>query len=188
MAGFGLRLVRSQGMEGYTGNNNEFLIDPANTNPIFTGDLVAMDNSGFVEEATGGASSDDLDIWGVFAGCRYIDSDGSVEYRSFWDGGAGRTEAKAIVALPPHGVFHIRGKAGTVYTRANTIGKRFGVTYVAGIPMYGDSGVTLGAAAAAAGPLIVHGLVDEPGNDWSSDQPKFEVTIARPAGFLAVAS
>lgn len=188
MKGFGLRLVRSQGMEGYTGNLNTFPIDPGNTNPIFTGDPVAMAATGFTEEATGAADSDDFDIWGIFMGCQYVDSDGSIEFRQHWDGGAGRENIMAHIAQPPHGIFHIRGKAGTTYTQAGTIGKRFGVSYVAGSTKTGDSAITLGAATAATGPLIVHRLADLPNNDWSADMPVFEVSIARPAGYLAVAS
>lgn len=188
MAGFGLRLVRSQGMEGYTGNLNEYPVDPTNTNPIFTGDPVIIDANGYVVEATGGADNSDLNVWGVFAGVRFIDSDGSVEFRQFWDGNSGRTDVLAHVALPPHSVFVIRGAEGATYTRANTIGKRFGFTYAPGSTLYGDSRVTLGAATAATGPLIVHKLGDFPNNTWESEQPIFEVTVARPSGFLAVAS
>ena len=36
MAANGLRIRRSQGMEGFTANTAEFPIDPANTDPIET--------------------------------------------------------------------------------------------------------------------------------------------------------
>lgn len=188
MAGFGIRLVRSAGMEGYTGNFNEFSIDPANTDPIFTGDPVLMNATGFVEEATGAADNADFDIWGIFMGCRYVDAEGSIKFRQFWSGEAGASLIKAHVAMPPHGMFYIKGEAGVTYTQANTIGRRFGVNYAAGSTRYGDSRITLGDAAAATGPLLVHRLADLPGNSWQSAEPVFEVAIVRPEGHIAVAS
>lgn len=179
MAGYGLRLARSQGQEGFSGNLSEFAISPANTAAIYTGDPVLL-SSGYLIEATGASSNDDFAILGVFAGCRYIDTDGSVRYRQFWDGGAGRTNIRAHVILPTNGVFHIFGKSGTTYTQA-AIGARYGVTYGAGSTAYGDSRTTLGAAAAAStGPLIIQGLADFPGNVIGGAQPVFEVTVVRP--------
>lgn len=181
MAAMGLRLVRSQGMEGFSGNLNEFPIDPTNANSIFTGDPVIL-NAGFVEEATGGAGNNDFDIVGVFMGCRFVGVDGSYEFRNHWDGGAGREQIFAHVAMPPHSLFHIRG-AGGGYTQAD-IGTRKGMVYNAGSTIYGDSRSSLGAAGAsvATGPLLVHRLVDLPGNTFDLDDPVFEVSIVRDQG------
>lgn len=178
MAGYGLRLARQQGMEGFSGNLAEFAINPSNTNPIFHGDVVRL-SSGYVIEGTGAADDDDLDILGVFNGCKYVDSDGSFEFQKFWDGGAGRTNIRADIILPVNGVFHIKGKAGVTYTQA-AVGARFGLTYVAGSTVYGDSKVSLGAAAAAlTGPLIVHGVAGLPNNLIGGAEPVFEVGIIR---------
>lgn len=182
MAGFGIRLVRSAGMEGITGNLNDFAIDPANTNPIFTGDPVLIGATGFAQEATGGANNNDFDIWGVFMGCSYVDAEGSIRFRHFWNGVAGSTEVRAHVAMPPHSVFYIKGTAGTTYTRAGTVGKRFGVVYAAGSTLYGDSRISLGTATAATGPLVVHRLADLPGNTFDIDEPVFEVSVVRQQG------
>ena len=186
MAGKGLRLVRSQGMEGITGNLNEFDIDPSNTNPIFTGDVVNLGATGYVKEAAGAAANDDFNILGVFMGCRFVNASGDYEFKSFWDGAAGKTRCVAHVALPSGATFLIRGKAGVAYTRATVIGKRFGVHYVAGSTMYGDSRVTLGAATAATGPLLVHRVIDLPKNSFAENEPWFEVAIVRSQGFPAV--
>lgn len=184
MAGFGLRLVRSQGMEGYSGNLFEYPISPANTSPIFTGDVVAL-NAGFVREATlgGTAAQNDIPILGVFAGCRYIDDDGSYVFKNQWNGGAGRSEIFGHIAIPPVGLFFIRGAAGQVYTQAD-IGTRKGVLWNAGSVKYGDSRLTLGAAGAsvATGPLFVHRLAQLPGNTFASPEPIFEVSIIRQQG------
>jgi hypothetical protein len=176
-SGFGLRLVRSQGMEGYTGNLHEFPIDPANDDPIFTGDVVKL-VGGLLVEASGLASGAAFIPCGVFAGCRFVDTDGSIRFRQFWDGGPGRKNIVAHVAQPVSGVFYIRGADGVVYTQA-AIGARYGIVYAAGSPMYGDSRITLGAAPAAAGPLIVHRVAPLPGNALGSNMPIFEVAMVQ---------
>jgi len=185
MAGFGLRLVRSQGMEGYSGNLFEYPINPANTSPIFTGDVVAL-SAGFVREATLGgtvASQNDFPILGVFAGCRYVDTDGSYVFKNQWNGAPGRSEIFGHIAIPPVGLFFIRGAAGQVYTQAH-IGVRKGVLWNAGSVKYGDSRLTLGAAGAnvATGPLFVHRLAQLPGNNFNSPEPIFEVSVIRQQG------
>lgn len=181
MAGFGLQLVRSAGMEGFTGNTFEFPIDPTNTNPIFTGDAVNLAATGFLQEATGGANNNDFDILGTFMGCHFVDAEGGVKFRRVWSGEAGATEIMGQVAIPAHhSHFFIRGTEGATYTRANTVGKRFGLTFAAGRAAYGDSAMTMAAVTATTGPLLVRGLAPYPGNVFGGDEPPiFEVVIAR---------
>lgn len=187
MAGFGLKLLRSVGPDGLTGNQIEYDISPSNTSPIYAGDLVRL-NAGFIVEATGAANNNDFSPLGVFLGCRYVDSNGSYKFKRFWDGVAGRTNIKAMVAVPEGATFLIKGTTGATYTRANTIGARFGVTYAAGSPVYGDSRVRLGTAAAAStGPLLVQRLVEAPYNSFSASEPLFEVVFVRKQGFAALA-
>ena len=188
MAGFGLRLCQTMGMtDGYAGGLKEMLIDPADTNPIFTGDPVAL-TAGYVEEATGAASNNDFSIYGVFMGCRYVDADGSYVFKNRWDGGAGRTEIKAHVAIPMNGTFLIKGTTGQVYTQAD-IGVRKGVVYAAGSTQSGDSRISLGAAGAtvATGPLMVQGLAELPGNSFAIDEPVFLCTVVRQSAFFTAA-
>lgn len=183
MAGFGLQLAKSAGMEGFSGNLQEFRINPANSGSIYKGDVVTL-TSGWVVEATGGADNSDFDILGVFYGCQYVDSDGSFEFMPSWNGGAGRSLIKAQIAMPSHSLFWVKGLAGTVYTQA-AFGGRFGIDYTAGSHVYGRSGVCLTAAAAATGPLRVHRLAPIPGNVIGQDQPIFECSIVRPLGGAA---
>jgi len=173
-------------MEGFTGNSFEYAIDPADTDKIFTGDLVNL-ASGYAQEATQGGtigSLNDFAVLGVFTGCRYVASDGSYTFRNYWDGAAGKTNAFAMVAIPVNSLFHIKGAVGQTYTQAD-IGVRKGVLYNAGSTKFGDSRVTLGAAGAtvATGPLFVHGLAKLPGNSFSSAEPIFEVSVVRQLGF-----
>ena len=185
MAGFGLKVLRSRGMEGYFGNQTEFDIAPGNTGAIYAGDLVRL-NGGVIVEASGATDNDDFSPLGVFLGCRYVAADGDYEFKRFWDGGAGRTNIKAMVAVPEGVTFQIKGTPAGTYTAANTIGARFGINYNAGSPVYGDSRVRLAAAASATGPLLVHRLVDAPRNSFGASEPLFEVVFARTQGFPAL--
>jgi hypothetical protein len=184
MAGFGLKLGRSQGMEGFTGNTNEFSISPAYTGKIYSGDVVAL-VSGFVEEASGntpGAIAEP--ILGVFIGCRFVGADGSYEFRNQWDGGAGRSNAIAMVAMPP--VMNFYAKLSAPATAA-AVGTRRALTYVAGSVQYGDSRVLVGAVN-AAGPVLIQRLAPFPGNDWTDAEPIVEVSIVAQQATYAVAT
>jgi hypothetical protein len=167
-------------MEGSTGNLHDFPINPANTDPIYWGDLVNF-NGGYVEEATGAANNNDFDILGVFQGCKYVEAGGSFRFARMWNGQVGATQIMAQIALPAGATFLIRGTDGQTYTAAD-IGRRKGVVYAAGVPATGQSRVTLGAAGAtvATGPLRVLGQVDLPdGIPDASLAPWFEVAIIR---------
>lgn len=181
MAGFGLRLARSQGMEGFTGNLFEFTIDAANANAIFTGDPVVL-NGGNVEVAAAGANP----ILGVFMGCRYVDNDGDYDFKRFWDGATGRSDIKAHVAMPPHSMFWIKGDAGVDFQPATSVGAAHPLVLAAGSTQYGDSRAALGAPG--AGPLIVHRIVELPNNVWGTDEPILEVSVNLHQGTFADAS
>lgn len=183
--GFGLKLIRSTGMDGFTGNQESFPIQPSNTSPIFTGDLVRLDG-GWIVEASGAEDNADFSALGVFQGCRYVDSNGDFVYRSFWDGAANRENIEAYVGQPDGAMFLIKGAPDTNYSQS-AIGGRFGVAYSAGSTIYGDSRVTLAATPAATGPLLVHRLHRTPNNDFDTDGPVFEVSIARKQGHPALA-
>lgn len=170
MAGFGLRLARSQGMEGFTGSLIEFDIDPTNANAIFTGDPVVL-NGGYLVAATSASAA----ILGIFMGCKYHDNDGDVEFKNRWDGGTGRSMIKAHVAMPPHGMCWIKGEAGVDFQQATSVGAAHPFVINAGNNAYGDSRWTLGAPG--AGPVVVHRLVDLPGNNWGTDEPILEVSV-----------
>ena len=186
MAGFGLKVLRSTGPDGLTGNQSEFPIAANNTGAIFAGDLVRL-NNGFLVEASGAANNDDFSPLGVFLGCRYVEPDGSFTFKRFWDGVAGRSNIVGMVAIPDGATFLIKGAPAGTYTQAN-IGSRFGINYVAGSPVYGDSRVRLGAAAAnSTGPLRLLRLVDAPFNAFNRPEPLFEVVFARSQGFATLA-
>jgi hypothetical protein len=179
----GLRHCRSMGMEGSTGNLREFRISPSNTNAIYSGDLVRL-ASGFVVEASGAATGADFEALGVFMGVRYVDPEGGYQYRKHWDGGAGRTNCWAHVAVATGATFMIAGQAGATYTQAD-IGTRKGIVYAAGNPVTGFSAARLGApgATVGTGPLKVIQAID----DVDPGGPYFEVEIVRTQALPAAA-
>jgi hypothetical protein len=194
MAGFGLKLSESQGMAGFTGNSNEFAINPTNTSPIFPGDPVIMNASGYIEEATGGADSDDFTIFGIFSGWRdaapaTVKGQMNSGYSPVWTGAAGFTDPRAIVSLPVGSMVRVQGALGGGYSQTNTIGKLFGMDYILGDSTFGESRSVLGSPAAgvATMPLLVHRLAEDPGNGWSSDQPIFIATVVRQQGTYTIA-
>jgi hypothetical protein len=180
MSGMGFRLARSQGMEGSTGNLNDFPIAPGNAAPIFRGDLVTL-NGGFVEVTDAGPGDR---VLGIFWGCKFIAPDGSVEFRPIWDGVPGRADILAQVSLAPVGsTLLVRGSPGAVYTDAD-IGTRKGANVsVVGDRLSGMSRATLGAPGATVptAPLVVLRKVDfADGTDW------FEVALAADAAIMNI--
>ena len=176
MAGFGLRLGRSAGMEGYTGNTIEFPISASYTGKIYTGDAVKL-ASGLVEEATGNSGTHAGPILGIFAGCSYTEADGSIEFKNQWDGGAGRSNINAIVAIPPHGIVIIREEAGTNLTQAN-VGSRYGILYAAGDAATGDSRCVLGATSATGALRLVRRAPIAGNPALGAGEVTWEVSIA----------
>ena len=187
MAGFGLRLVKSMGMEGTTGNLIEFDIDPDNTNPIFTGDPVLL-NGGFVEEVSGGGSTADYagPVLGVFMGCRYAAADGDYEFKNQWNGQAGASDVRAHIAIPAGALFWVKEAAGSSLPRT-AIGNRYGLAYNAGSAAYGDSRFTLGAANVAGGVQLLR-PAPLPGNVIGSGETIWEVNVIASQGYAADAA
>ena len=184
MAGFGLRIARSMGMEGFTGNTFEYPIDPENTNLIFSGDPVIL-NGGFMEEVSGntpGAITPGP-ILGAFSGCRYVAANGDYEFERYWDGGAGRAEIFGMVSMPAHSRFYVKGTSGVDYQQA-LVNSRFALNYADGSPQYGDSRVSLGAVD-ASGAAQLHGLAPLPNNVWGTDEPILEISIVAQQGSAA---
>lgn len=178
MSGFGLRIAGSMGLEGFSGNTASFPIDTANTNPMFVGDPVIL-NGGAVEAATVASAA----ILGIFLGWEDKGPVGVYgqkgrAFNRYWSAadGAIANAPKAKVALPPHSRFWIKGESGVTFAEATSVGAAHPFVINAGNAQFGDSRWTIGAPG--AGPLIVHGLVETPGNAWGDTEPLLEVSIA----------
>lgn len=190
MAGFGLRIAKSQGMEGFTGNSQQFPLDPAYADKIFVGDPVIL-NGGNVESVANAAGPvTAAPILGVFSGWEETspvaaygsDSNG---FNRYWTGASGAKAPVATVILPPHSLFWIAGDAGQAWD-ATLVGGRLGLQYAAGSDQFGDSRVT--AITQAGGPLQLHRLVTQPGNAWGNANPLLEVSVVLHQGTAADAA
>jgi hypothetical protein len=157
-------------MEGFTGSTAEFNISPANTTAIFTGDPVVLVGGFLVVAPTTSAA-----ILGAFNGCQYTDLDGGTQFRPYWNGAANSTGIVGQVAMPPHGMFWIKGEAGVDFAAATSVGFLHPWVANAGSVQYGDSRFTLGAPGAGA--MMVHRLVDIPGNAWGTGEPILECSV-----------
>jgi hypothetical protein len=155
----GFRLARSKGMEGSTGNLRDFPINPANTTPIFRGDLVTL-TSGYVAKSAGGAGAK---ILGIFWGCKYTDAEGGIAFRKTWNGVTGSTNIQAQVAVLPAGATMLVGaNPAQVYTAADVGTLKPAAAGSGGNALTGQSSQMLGNAGAtvATAPLIVLGFLD----------------------------
>ena len=171
---FGLRLGATRNMSQNTGGNAGWQqIDPSNATAIYRGDPVTF-NSGFLERAAAAGP-----FQGVFDGCRYVDSDGSIVYRSYWDGNSGRSDIQAYVLFAEDLLFLIRTDDSEGNVDQSFIGTRRNVILNAGSNLYGDSRVSLGSAD-VAGVCFVEGRHEISGNEFGQPGVILEVSVAKP--------
>lgn len=79
---------------GVNGRENEYLLSTAYATSLFYGDLVKTDGSGNLVIAAAGDQ-----VRGVFAGVKFIQSDGSVKFSKNWIGGTTEKSGTIIRAL-----------------------------------------------------------------------------------------
>lgn len=99
----GLRPVRKLGGGFIT--LTEYSIATA-TGAIYSGDKVKLTGTG--NGIAQAAETDELNI-GVFAGCRYVQADGSIKFSAYWPGSVSATGAVALVYDDPTIVFEVQG-------------------------------------------------------------------------------
>lgn len=135
----------------FNGAANEYRITNTYASSIFTGDPVTLDNAGTVTRGAAGAA-----CLGVFQGCKYIDSTGTVRFLPYWPGNPGvqtGSQAIALVLDDPNIVYSIQetdasGNAGTPLALAD-IGLNANFLYTAGSTATGQSRVSLNNASEA---------------------------------------
>lgn len=88
-----------------------YLIDSNTAGAIARGDQVALEAGGNIEL---GAAGNDLTACGVFAGCRYTDANGDVQYSDYIPAAkTGFTNMEADVWDNPNTIFGIQSVTGT---------------------------------------------------------------------------
>ena len=104
---FGFKPWKSIG--GTAGRTNEYTLATAYGTAIFQGDLVTMLADGSI-----GVAAEGGEFCGVFAGVRWIGTDGSVNYSNNWVASTAEKSGTEIVALvydDPHQLFLVRATA-----------------------------------------------------------------------------
>lgn len=171
---FGFKLVAPLGQsENVGGIAGEYTINASNTTAMYVGDPVKLVNGELALADPGDA------VVGVFAGCTYVDADGSKRFKQYWDGAAGRSNITARVT-GTDGKFLVEMDAAQGNAAVTMIGTRRNHVNNAGTPATGTSGAVLGAAS-ASGTFFVEGFPDYPNNTLGQASQQFLVSIAAPS-------
>ena len=134
------------------------------TTGIFTGDMVIL-SSGLVNQ---GAANSATPL-GVFAGCQYIATDGSVVFSKHWPASTavlGDTDLSvAYVYDDPGIVYSVQVDTGSTYAAATHDGNVYDIELDhAGNTTTGQSGMELDLNDTSEGQWLLLGLIDMPGN------------------------
>lgn len=142
---------------------NPYKITSAYATGLFTGDMVIL-SSGVL--AIG--AQDSGTPLGVFAGCQWTGTDGSVQFSKYWPASQatlGSSDAVAWVYDDPGIVFAVQTETGSTYASATHDGTAYDIEADhAGNTTTGQSGMELDLTDTGTGQWLVLGLIDQPGN------------------------
>jgi len=198
---YGLIPKQKLGFGYYNGAFREYPVATNNSAAIFNGDLVVLSTAGLPSAVSAtpvafdvsGSSDATAGIMGVCVGCRYIDSNGVVQYDNFLPANlvtGGATEVFVRVADDPDLIFQVKGTAalGTFNSGtdgsgfAGAVGMNAALDYnTSGSTSTGKSGVALavganGGSLAATSTLAVRIVEVVPGTE-ADDYPEFYVKL-----------
>ncbi|RJQ53485.1 MAG: hypothetical protein C4521_07505 [Actinobacteria bacterium] len=170
---FGFRARRH--MTGGMIRLSEYSIASAYNANIFFGDPVEMTGTGKNIQL---APEDNVDSIGVFAGCRYVDSQGNQKFSKYWPAGTTATDIVALVYDDPNIVFEMQ--VSTI--AAADVGQLVDWAAGTGSTVTGVSGAYADTATAAASnaSLRIIGLVPRVDNAYGA-YAKIEVVFAEHA-------
>ena len=162
-AAFGAKPLRH--LTGGVIRANEWkIIKEYNTN-VFTGDFVQLASTGYVQV---GAATNRL--LGVFAGCKYLASNGEVVFKRYWPTGTATLsdgDVTAYVYDDPNIVFAIQSSGSTVFADLGELGDHVAG---AGSTSTGQSGFEInGSTGTGTAGLRVLGLYNEPKNAYGTN-------------------
>jgi hypothetical protein len=145
---------------------------------LFTGDAVIA-NANYLNVAADNSAV----IAGIFAGCRYRASDGSVVFSNYWPASTatlGSEDVQAYVFDDPGISYRVQTDTGTAYVDATHKGNVYDIELDhAGSAITGQSGMEIDLADTGTGQFQILGLIDEPGNA-AGVNAKVEVIINVP--------
>jgi hypothetical protein len=162
-AAFGAKPIRH--LTGGTIRANEWKIIKEYDTNVFTGDFVKLVAAGYIEAAAAGER-----MLGVFAGCKYLASNGEVVFKRYWPTGTATLsdgDVTAYVYDDPNIVFAIQSSGSTVFADLGELGDHVAG---AGSTSTGQSGFEInGSTGTGTAGLRVLGLYNEPKNAYGTN-------------------
>ena len=159
---FGLRPIRHLG--GGTIRANEYSIASEYATSIFTGDVVELTGTG---KNVAKAAAQNVDNIGVFAGCRYVDSQGNQQFSQYLPASTAATDIVAFVYDDPNIVFEVQGDS----VAEGDIGALADWNVGTGSTTTGQSGlyaVVNSATGTTGKSLRIIELINRPDNDYGA--------------------
>lgn len=148
---------------------------------IFTGDVVAFNGDGTIETMTAGAGSASAPVLlGIFAGCQYVQSNGTVVFAPNWVASTACLAGSKITAWvydDPMIIFAVTTDSATACTLA-TVGLNADHVVGTGSAATGQSGSYLNLASGtgtATATFRLLRIIDMPGNPVGNSSSRVEV-------------
>ncbi len=152
-----------------------YKIQSAYATALYSGDAVIL-SSGYVAVAAENSAT----ILGVFDGCKYRASDGSIVFSNYWPASTvtlGSEDVEAFVFDDPMISYRVQCDTGTAYVDATHKGTQVDVELDhSGSALTGRSGMEVDLGDTGTGQFLVVGLIDEPDNAAGANA-KIEVLI-----------
>lgn len=173
---------------------SKYTFDTAYAANVFTGDVLKLANTGLLQVAAAG----DTNLVGVFAGVRWVDTDGSIRFSKYWPTGQTvktGTVPEVFIYDDPGIVYSVQAyTASTGYYATTMNGNNADLkANTAGSTTTGQSGmeIDLDSIAATTAQFRILGPVNRPDNDASGVlYTKLEVmmveTIMQPGGTIGI--
>ena len=161
---------------------------------VFSGDVVKLANTGYVQVAAAG----DTNLLGVFAGVQWFDADGSVQFRKYWPTGQTvktGTVPQIFLFDDPNIAYEVQAyTASTGYFAQTMIGNNADLkAATSGSTLTGQSGMELDldSIAATTANFRILGAIPAPDNDasgvlYTKVLAKIVETVMAPSGTIGI--
>lgn len=142
-------------------------IQSSNATPIFNGDAVVANNTGYITAAT---NSGTAVLAGVFIGCKYTSvAQKRTTWSNYWPGSDAAADVEAYVINDPNALFKVQ--VATTPLTFTAVGRLANIaTTTAGNTSTGISGQTLNSTVATTATFpfrVVSVITDPPGSNGS---------------------
>lgn len=169
---YGLRPVRH--LFGGVVRLNEYTIDTSYNTNLYRGDPLKIVTGGTIEIAAPNSSTQNL---GVFWGVQYTASDGSVNFKRYWDSPSGATNILALVYDDPNILFAVQAdQDGTALVQAD-VGGNIDLVSGTGSTLSGLSGWYLDSSAGVGSGAAQVRLMGKLGPAWTAAGTAMDVLV-----------